>query len=324
MSLRKREREKTEREALERVRGRVVSGIHSGHLDPGDRLPSYRQISAESGLDLRAVQRIYTALEQEGLVEVRGRAGVYVAAQERIGGRVLAETARWTVGVLREAWQRRIAIPAYPGFVRRCIQSTVLRCACIESTEDQLTSLCAELSEDFGLDTSPVHADELATTPSDAWPDGLPREVREADLLVTTAFHASAVRPLAASLGKPLGLIRLDPDAIDEVRRALEEREVTVICVDPRFLERLRLVVGGAYADRIRGLLVAERGDIARLDPRWPVLVSRAARLRLRGVELPPPALSIDRPVVSPRSAGDLIELIVRANLEAMKEESDR
>ncbi|HEV2124978.1 MAG TPA: GntR family transcriptional regulator, partial [Chloroflexota bacterium] len=143
------------------VRERIITAIHSGRLDTGDRLPTYREVAEEAGVDLRAVARVYRQLEAEGLVEVRGRSGVFVADQEHLGGGVLAETARWMIGVLRGARTRSIRIPEFPDFARRCIGSTEVRCACIESTEDQLSALCQELSDDFGFHTTALLADQL-------------------------------------------------------------------------------------------------------------------------------------------------------------------
>lgn len=315
MSVRKREREAAERQALARVRGRILSGLHAGHLDPGDRLSSYRELAAQTGLDLRAVGRIYEALAEEGFVEVRGKAGVYVASQERIGGRVLAETARWAVSIFQEGLSRRIPVPQLPEFMSRCVGTIPLRCACVESTKDQLVSMCTELHDDFGLATSPIHIDSLHP----ASKEDIPARVRNAHLLVTTAFHAALVREIAEELEKPLVLIRLDADLTLAVERHLQERPLTVICVDPRFIERLRDVFGGAHPDHIHPVLTSERQRIARLDPHEPVLVSRAARRKLRGVTLPPSLLPPSAPIVSIESASELIELILRLNVEAMR-----
>lgn len=320
--MRKREREAAERQVLARVRGRILSGLHAGHLNPGDRLSSYRQLSAQTSLDLRAVGRIYKALAEEGYVEVRGKAGVYVASQERIGGQVLAETARWTVSVFQNGLSRRIAVPRLPEFMRRCVATARLRCACVESTEDQLVSMCTELHDDFGLATSPIHIDSLLAAGKAARSAGGAARVRDAHLLVTTAFHAAAVRRVADDLEKPLVLIRLDPDLTVAVERRLEERALTVICLDPRFIERLRDVFGGAHPDRILPVLASERQKIGRLDPHEPVLVSRAARRTLKGVRLPPSLLPPSAPVVSLESARDLIEVIIRLNLEAMRDQT--
>lgn len=319
MSERKRAREMNEAAARDLLRGRILSGIHNGHFNAGDRAPTYREIAAETGLDLRAVARIYADLEREGLVEVRGRQGVFIAPQERIGGRVLQETARWLVGVLREAWTRKIQLPEFPDFVRECISTVEVSCACIESTEDQLDTICNELRRDFGFRSEAVHADRLV--PLQIGPELLariPDELRDADFLVTTAFHAAAVRSIARALEKPLTVVRLNPEIVRDLERHLSVGELTVICVDPRFLERVRLVVGGEHAERIRGVLASDSEAIEHLDPHVPVLISHAARTRLEEVDLPPEVPS--SPVLARECAEELTELLVRFNLEAMRE----
>jgi DNA-binding transcriptional regulator YhcF (GntR family) len=93
----------SESSLINRLRYRIVNALHLGDLHAGGRLPSIREISQETGTDHRAVANAYRTLEAEGLVQVRGRSGVYVAPQERFGGELLAETARWMAGVLTEA-----------------------------------------------------------------------------------------------------------------------------------------------------------------------------------------------------------------------------
>lgn len=210
---RKRRRERAEQVARERLRGRIVTGLHVGHVQPGERLPSYREVAVETGLDLRTVARVYATLESEGLVHVRPRSGVFVARQERIGGGMLAETARWTLTVLRESWRRRVPVQEYPDFVRRCVASRVLRCTCVESTRDQLTTMCAELRDE-----------------------------------------------------------------------------------------------------------ASDRGALARLHPTRPVLVTKAARKSLQGVRLPPTLRTSSAHVMSPRSADEVLEVLIRLNLEAAAE----
>lgn len=316
MSERKRARELNESQVRDLLRGRILSGIHSGHLDGGDRAPTYREIAGETGLDLRAVARVYSALEREGLVEVRGRQGVFIARQERIGGRVLQETARWLVGVLRDAWTRQIRLPEFPDFVRECISTAEVSCACIESTEDQLDTICHELRRDFGFRSDPVHADRLVPIQAGSEPERIPDELRRADFLVTTAFHAAAVRQIARALDKPLVTVRLNPEIVAALQRRLATGEITVICMDPRFLERVRLVVGGEHAERIRGVLASDTEAIERLDPQVPVLISHAARARLG--DAAPPTMLAGTPALARESAGELAEVLVRYNLEAM------
>jgi DNA-binding transcriptional regulator YhcF (GntR family) len=141
----------------DRLRDRILNALHLGLLRPGDRLPSIRTLWREMGVDHRVVAQAYRTLEAEGLVEVRGRSGVYLAPQDQFGGELLAETARWLAGVLVEAWKRRLDHRRRPRADPPLHQQTAtLRCACVESNEDQMTAYTAELAEQFGLDPDPV------------------------------------------------------------------------------------------------------------------------------------------------------------------------
>ncbi|MBW3570951.1 MAG: GntR family transcriptional regulator [Gemmatimonadetes bacterium] len=315
---RRRERQAAELRALERLRGRIVTAIHTGHLNPGDRLPSYRTVAEESGLDLRAAARVYAALQDEGLVEVRGRSGVVVAPQERIGGRVLAETARWAVGVFAAGWRRRIPVPKLSEFLERCVETIRVRAACVESIEDVRLALCDEVRTQLGIDTSPVPLAALVEEGAGARPDRLLSELRDADLLVTTTFHVAALRPIATRLGRPLVGVRLDPDLVLRVKRELAQGGIVVVCVDPSFEKRLAEVVGEALAGGIRLAVLRPDGTIPPHPPGLPILLTRAAAGKL-GQNRPDTPFP-EWPVLATDSAEELIELLLRLNLEAMRE----
>lgn len=308
----------SERSLVERLRDRIVGGLHVGHLHPGDRLPSYRQLSREWGVDHRPLARAYRALQAEGLVEVRGRAGVFLAEQEHLGGGMLPETARWLAGeVLAGALRRRIAIPGLPELVRRCTAAVELRCVCVESSADHRVILCTELEEQFGFATDAVPADALPDfIPGGEVPtEGLPAEVREADLLVTTTFHGAQVHAVAETLGKPSVAISVHPDVVEAIERRLREGPLTVVCSDPLFGERVRRIYGRDLPeDRIRVVLARDREAVAALPPEEPVLLTTAAHREagpLRPPLLVPLSLSL-----SAESMRELAMLLIRLNLE--------
>jgi DNA-binding transcriptional regulator YhcF (GntR family) len=297
------------------LRARVIAGIHSGQYDVGHRLPTYREIASEVGVDLRAVARAYAVLEREGLVEVRGRSGVFVAPQESIGGTVLAETSRWLSAVLREARLRRIPVPQFPDFVRQCTQSTLVRCVCFDETEDQVSALCEELTEEFGLHATGALVRSLAAPSGGAQGRRMPATVRKADFLVTSLYHMGAVAPLAEQWGMPLVVIRLCPDAVHRLHDWLRHHELPVIHVDPAFPDRIRAILNGD-GQRIRPVSARDRRAVAALDREQPVMISPAARQRLGDVPLPPSF--IHGGFISNDSAAELIDLLIRFNLEAM------
>lgn len=306
-----------------RLRDYIVGRIHIGQFHSGDRLPSYRELSGGWGVDHRVIARAYAELEQEGLVEVRGRSGVYLAPQEKIAGEMLPETARWVAEeVLAEAWKRRIKIPELPEFIRRCTSSVRVRTACIASTEDHRHLLCTELETWFGFDPHPIAAADLERSvriSSGGVPvvdmDALPREVRSADLLVTFSFLASEVRAVAEVLQTPYAVLTLHPAGLETIRNYLARGPLTLVCVDPGLGERLKDVMPGEYASRVRVVLASDRTAVDQLDPtQGPLLVSTAARAELRRDV---PSILRDLPALSQESAADLSHLLIRMNLEA-------
>jgi DNA-binding transcriptional regulator YhcF (GntR family) len=302
---------------VERIRNRIVGEMHLGHLRGGERLPSVREMAREMEADHRAVGAAYRALEAEGLVEVRGRTGAFVARQERLGGELPGETAAWLAEVLMEARRRRIGIPDFPDFVRSYTGRVRLRCACVESNRDSSEAICMELEEELGLDPVSVPADALPPLRARRRldPASLPAELRDADLVVSTAFHAQQVEAAAGALGKPFALVTVNPEMAGIVERRLRAGPLTLIAVDPAYAERFREVYhAAAGADGVRAVGVDDRMAIARLDRTESVLATRAARRRLPDLDLP---LLLPRyPSISPESTRELASIIIRLNLE--------
>jgi DNA-binding transcriptional regulator YhcF (GntR family) len=291
------------------LRYRLIGLLHVERLTRGDLLPSIRGVARELGADHRAVASAYRALEREGLVEIRPGSGVYLAGDASTGA-VESETGRWLSAVLLEGWNRGISRVDVASLVDRCAGSTV-RCACIESNDDHMAAITAELGRDFSLDVQP-----LRVSP-DVGAESIPTHaLAAADLVVTTVFHGAAGRAAATRAGKPCIVLGLNPAFAAEVSRRLAG-EVTAVIVDPRFGAR-----AGPFLDvtphrgLVRFVTVDELGDPAHgeLDLESErVLITLAARRRLGLPEYhlvpPPPAY------ISPASARALYESIVSLRL---------
>ena len=304
----------------DRLRDRILNALHLGLLRPGDRLPSIRTLWKEMGVDHRVVAQAYRTLEAEGLVEVRGRSGVYLAPQDQFGGELLAETARWLAGVLVEAWKRRMTIAELPDLIRRCTGSVRLRCALVESTEDQMTAYAAELEEQFGLDPVPVFISPVPLPRPDRSVEfhGVEDRIREVDLVVTTSYHARLVRKAAENVGIPAVVLTVNPEVVETIQKHLREAPLTVVALEPAFGDRMRAMYAEDDPERIRVVLADDAEGVAGLDPDTPVLLTRAARQRLgEGVGLP--MLLPHAPTFSPHTARELLGVIIRLNVEASK-----
>jgi DNA-binding transcriptional regulator YhcF (GntR family) len=70
----------------EQIRQQVVSLVGSGGLRAGTRLPTVRALAGNLGLAVNTVAHAYRTLEQDGVVETRGRKGTFVAARDAVEG----------------------------------------------------------------------------------------------------------------------------------------------------------------------------------------------------------------------------------------------
>ena len=302
---------------LAHLREQIATALHLGHIHVGDRLPSIRDISRRFGVTTYTAVHAYEGLAAEGLVEKRGRSGMYVAPQDRLAETLLGETANWLADVLSGACEHQIKIPHVPDLVRRWTAAVRLRAACVESDADTRAALCSEVTLQFGLSSRPVSPDDLTPTGGSGARQAFPGDLEDADLLITTAYHAPMVRACADALGKPVLVVGMNPDHAHAVEERLRAGSLTVVCVDPRFGDRVRSMRGGRYADRVRIVSADDREALASLDPAEPVLLSRAAHERLDGADLRP--LVPLSPFLSPTCARSLVRTLVRFNVEARR-----
>ena len=164
---------------------------------------------------------------------------------------------------------RGIPAPDFPERFRWVLETLRLRAACFECNADQIVALCAELHDDYGLETSGIDTHTLL--PGREAPS---RELHAADLLVTTPFHAHEVRPVAQRLGKPLIVLPLRPDLFAEVARLLPERPVYFVMVDPVFASKLHEIFAATpEAAHLRPLVVG-RDDLGEIPDGAPTYVT--------------------------------------------------
>lgn len=291
------------------LRGRILRGLNGGSVKPGDRLPSARELRDEfGGADHRIILDAYRVLENEGLVELRARGGIYVAALEQ--GVVPLPSAAWLTQVYSQAVIREIPLPELHHWLRRGAGTLRLRAVAVQSTDDTIAGLVRELRDDYGLSATGMHVGALVK--GDA-----PAEVRHADLLVTTSGCASAVRAVAEKHRKPMIVIEIRPDLIGGEWRLLLRRPVYVIMRDEGFVALLeKFFANTPGAQNIRPIVLGKDSlDVIPDDA--AVYITRSARQRLgdqpvRGRLLPSARL------FSSASGAEIIRFIVDANLRAL------
>jgi len=64
---------------FEQLRTHILQAVRSGDLVPGHKLPTVRSLADDLGLAVNTVARAYRQLEQDGVIETRGRKGSFIA-----------------------------------------------------------------------------------------------------------------------------------------------------------------------------------------------------------------------------------------------------
>ena len=68
------------------LRNQIVLGIGRGELQLGEGLPTVRQLAQDVGVNTMTVNKAYTALKNEGYIEIDRRLGARVSPAVRLDG----------------------------------------------------------------------------------------------------------------------------------------------------------------------------------------------------------------------------------------------
>ncbi len=297
----------------ELLRQRVLGALSSGTLSRGDRLPSTRELAAELEADPRVVLAAYRTLAADGLVELRPRSGIYVAAPARAAG-VPILSAPWIVEILAQAVARDIPAVETPNWFRLAIESVRLRAFVAATTIDQVVGMVGELRDGFGVEASGLSDEQLR-----GFADGqLPAAVRRADLVVTTQAMEATVRAAVASLGVPIVVAGVRTDLIGSEWRTLLAAPTYVVVCDARFGYSVREFFSDTPGSANLRVVVLGRDDPSTIPGDATVYLTRAAREHLAGRLLPGRIVESAR-VFDAESVRAILDIVVRANLAALE-----
>ena len=285
---------------------RLTSGMHLGRLRTGERLASARETARAAGADYRTVVGALRGLEREGLLEIRPRGGIYVGVEVQHHGEPVRASEDRIVDLALDELAAGGQVPALGERLRHCLDTARLRAACIECNDDQIYFLREELCGRFGIAGEAVEVARLRGS--------VPLAVRQADVLVSTCFHAGEVRHLAARLGKACVLVTLDPRRREDVTRSLAEGPVYFVGTDPRWAAKALVIWGGEPgAQRLHAITLGQ--DPLEVPPEAAVLLMPRARAWLGDGPLVRRALP--HRGFSEESAREIVSFVVRANLPA-------
>ncbi len=206
--------------------------IATGEYAPGERLPTVREMAAALRVNANTIRGVYARLQDEGWVVARRKIGTVVADPlprphddelEMLLDRVFDEASRHGIS------PDELAAAA---FARAAQRATVgaRRVLFVECDESELEPFVAQLHEAVGEQVESIEATTIAELPERLL-------AGDVDAVVTTAYHAEEVRPLAAHL--PVVSLMLDPGflvAASEVASLRPGTRVGVVyaCRTPR------------------------------------------------------------------------------------------
>lgn len=101
----------------EQLRSAVARQVADGTLVAGTRLPTVRALAADLGLAANTVAKAYRALETDGVIETRGRAGTFVASTALAG--VSEQVERLAAGYALAARRAGLTAPEALSLVQR-------------------------------------------------------------------------------------------------------------------------------------------------------------------------------------------------------------
>lgn len=235
----------------EQIREQLVQQVHLGVLSLGTRLPSVRDLAAQTGLNLKTAFRIYRRLAQQHLVDIRPQKGVFVKVAAGAAQRSYRNgLAVFLQRVLRESKRHNLSphrlahlLVAKAG-VRH---AQAIRCAVLECNREQTDLFSEELRRALNVDAFPV-----LTCSS---PQRRNRALKQADVLITTDFHWEEATRWAAQHHKELYRIRLNPAfhrlLVRHARRGLFPMILTDVSFESRFRRALAATVAPAVLERL-------------------------------------------------------------------------
>ena len=296
---------------LERLRGRILRGLYSGTVAPGDRLPSARDAAEELGAGHRLVLAAYHDLAAVGLVELRERTGVYVARDGNI--RSPLPNAEWLIDTLVEGLVRNIPALALPDRLRAAMGARRLHAVVVEGTRDQIEGISRELRDDYGLAVTGLDAAQLPGPGGAQIP-----ELGDVDLLVSTPDYARPVRELARRLGVSAIIARTGPDLVGGDWGILLRAPLYLLVSDERSVEGIRRAFESVptAAENLH-VLVVHRDDISSIPEDAAVYVTRGAAASLGSEKVPGRRVPTVRGF-SIQTAREIVTHIVHANVQSL------
>jgi DNA-binding transcriptional regulator YhcF (GntR family) len=213
------------------VRARLLTSLHVGRLEPGDRVPSVRRLAELTGLNRKTIHKAYTTLAREGLLDVRPGSGTFVAGR---GGRNgTGASSHDLVSVIARMRATAAALQLEPAVFASFVQAALgdglagTRVAVVECNREQAGMIETDLARRLGVTPFSVLLARLRVE------GGL--ALRNAQAVVTTACHLDEVAERCASTELGVHPVSLDSSFPRRMIELSRGGRVLLVVHDPGF-----------------------------------------------------------------------------------------
>jgi GntR family transcriptional regulator len=260
-------------QGTERVREHLLTSLHLGRLQPGDRVMSVRRLADVTGMNRKTVHRAYRVLEREGFLSVRPGAGTYVAS-DAAASRTQDDLVRAMNRSRGEAHALGLTPSVYADFVQSALNGGLqgLPIAVVECNLEQIEMIARDLRDGLGIAPRPVLLADLVDDPVAA--------VKGTWSVVTTDCHRAEVEAAVRSVGVAVHRVALDAEFPETILRWAKARGVVIVVRDTRFGDVFLRFLGqlGATHEMLARIRVAPlarlRGALREVGDNAAILVS--------------------------------------------------
>lgn len=238
---------------INRLRDRIRLGRYFGRWSPGDRLPSVREVATLEEVDRKTAAAAYRRLQDEGLVRVEPRSGVYLNSDgpSEDGDPLRRLHQNWLERTLESAEELGLNSETVNRMFQGVASVERRRIPVVDPDDLHAALLARELSRRTGLDCVPVHPSRLPATVG---------PLRDPPFIAATPAGASAVDALRGRV--PIVPITLAAELFDQVCDAAMEESVMVIVGSAALREALQ--------EALRRTLTPARRPVRVVNPRRP------------------------------------------------------
>jgi hypothetical protein len=263
-------------------------------------------------IDPRVVGAAYRELSTDGLVELKSRSGVYVAATARPNESAAASSGGWIADVLAGGVARGLRLTDIADWLRQATETLRLKAFVIAPTDDQVEGLRREVLTYYGIEARGETLEDLDRRPE------IPLDLRRADLVISTSACCEESGQLSSALGLPCICVSGRVDLIGPPGQSLMQSPGYVVVADERFEAVFKSFIASQIDAGNVTVLVVNRDDLAVIPADAVVYVTQSARVKLGDTKLNGRILPSAR-VLSRESSHELTTFIVSENLAAVR-----